>query len=172
MSYIAHKLNRRVQILQSVDTPNETTGGFDRTYKVLTKIWCEVKTINEFGILAGITNVRGQNISDFESHELKMRRDSARSAISRAFADGFADDYNSSGSDGLGKEYTAAFDQAFESILDISPIKSEYFALLEEGSATKGRLLRIKKVILDERNRKYIKCKCCEVEERGTGWLL
>jgi hypothetical protein len=171
MSYIAHELNRRVQILQSVDTPN-SSGGFTRSYKKLTRVWCKVKTINEFGILAGITNVRGQNISDFESHELKMRRDSVRSAMSEAFGGAFADGYDSQGSNGLGKELSSAFDQSFESILDISPIKSEFFVFLEEGSATKGRLLRVKKALLDERNRKYIKLKCCEVEERGTGWVI
>lgn len=171
MSYIAHELNRRVQILQSIDLPN-SVGGFDRSYKQLTRVWCRVRTINEFGIVAGITNVRGQNTSDFESHELKMRRDSVISAISRAFGDGFGDGFSSQGSNNLGKSFTSAFDQSFDSIIDISPVKSEYFVFLEEGSQTKGRLLRINKVLRDETYKKYIKLKCCEIEEEGTGWVI
>lgn len=172
MSYIAHKLKHRIQILRVDDTPNSITGGFDRSYTQLVRLWAAVKVINPDSIIAGIANVRGVNISDTDSHEFMVRFSSVVGITSRGFFDGYGDGFNANFTGGLGREFDTAFSTSVDSIVDVDPIKKEYFIFLEDGAGntTRGRLFKINRVFRDETFKKFIKIKATQIEEQGTGF--
>lgn len=159
MSFIAHKLKHRAQILKSENEPNPTSGGFDRSYTQLTRIWCGLKVINEQSIVSGTSNVRGQNISLIDTHEFLMRYSSVIGTIIGS-------------TQGLSRAFSSGFSKGFDSILDTDPIKREYFLFLEDGGGNtqRGRLFRINRVIRDENYKKYFRIKATQLEEQGTGF--
>lgn len=176
MSFIAQKLKHRIQILQVVDTPNNI-GGMDRDYLQLVRLWAGVKLINENTIIGGVPVVRGVNISELNSHEFLVRYSSIVGRLQTAqMGIGYNNGFNVGIDDthGLSKEFDLGFDSGFDSILDIDPIKKEYFIFLEDGAGnrTRGRLFKINRVVRDEVFKKYFKIKCTQVEEQGTGFAV
>ncbi len=99
----------------------------------------------------GSAYVRGEQINESITHELKVRK-SAVSSLGRNFAKGFA--------------------SGFDSMEDLSSLKADYFLFVERGSTSKGRLLRIHNVIDNKEQREYLKVFAEEIEERGTGWAI
>ena len=158
MSFIAHKLKHRIQILEVNDEPN-SAGGYTRAYNQLARIWAEVKLINPNSIISGIANVRGVNISDSDSHEFVVRFSSAVGMVSGS-------------TKGLSREFDLAFSASFDSMLDTDPVKREYFIFLEDGAGnrTRGRLFKINRMQRDEVYKKFIKIKTTQMEEQGTGF--
>ena len=76
MSKTFQKLRRRVEIREPVQTPNITTGGFDKQFKVKATVWSEVLPIS-FGsraifIKAGY--IRDKQLSDGPTHTFLVRR--------------------------------------------------------------------------------------------------
>lgn len=142
MSYMAPKLNHRVQFKQGVYTPNDN-GGMDRGYTTLTSCWAEIKNVSKF-----IEAVRNESITDVYTLEIKVRKSSV---------------------DRLGVAFSKAFSSAFNSIPDINPIKADFFCLIESGASYKGRLFKVTGTKLDEKNNEYLLIRLKEVEEHGTG---
>lgn len=142
MSYLAPKLDKRVQFLKGVDTPN-SSGGFDRSYETLLTCWGAVKNESRF-----IQAIRNEAIETAYSVELKVRKSSV---------------------DRLGIAFTSAFSGGFDSIPDINPVKEDMFCIIEAGASYKGRLFRVAGARLDEINHEYVVIRLQEIEEHGTG---
>ena len=70
----------------------------------------------------------------------------------------------------LGKTYNSGFASGFDSIVDLSPLKSDYFLFVQKGSTVKGRLFRIHEVINVSEADEQLMIAAEEVEERGTGY--
>ncbi len=94
--------------------------------------------------------IRQESIDDTYTVEIKVRKSSV---------------------DRLGTEFSTAFSEAFDSIPDINPIKSEYFCFIEAGNSYKGRLFKVMGTRLDERNNEYVIVRLKEEEEHGTGGI-
>ncbi len=147
MSFLTPKLRHRIQIRQADQTGNDF-GGFDRSYTTLTTIWAGINALKtEFREFVEI--IRGQSLDLAPTHEIVVREIAVRN---------------------LGISYGKGFDTGFDSIADLNPLKSDYFIFLEEGSAVKGRLFKIMKILRDEVRREYIRFRVMEIEEHGTGW--
>ncbi len=144
MSYMVPKLKHRIDIQEALQSPN-TAGGFNLDYETLRTVWAGLRqtNINDF-----VSAVRGEQVTDFETHEFKVRRDAVRT---------------------IGKSNTSAFSSEFNNSPDINPLKSEYFIFKREGSAVRGRRFRILGTRLDEDNNEFILIRCKELEEKGTG---
>jgi len=169
---LSHKLKHKIQILQAIDAPAED-GSFERDYVRLIRLWAGVKRLNEDSSIGGIMAIRGVNVSDIETHEIIVRYGSVISKRDQGFSGSFGTEEFSpqDRSRGMSKEFDFNFSDSFESILDFNPIKSDYFVFWElGGSGKRGKLLQIKRVVVDESNKEYVKIKCVEIEEKGTGW--
>lgn len=149
MSWLAPKLRDRVQIRKAVQTENETTGGFSRTYTTLDTIWAEIKALTWKS--SAVRPIRGVNTEELSSHIFKVRRCALSS---------------------FGMTFTSAFSNAFDSIPDMYLLKADYFLFLEDGSTTKGRLFRIDSVAPGEERKEFLEIVATEIEELGTGFPL
>lgn len=151
MTWLAPKLRHRVQIRIPVQTPNDD-GGFDVTYTTLITVWAGIKAIKT-GLKSFVEHIRGESIANFETHEFRMRMEPIRSMIgSRSFSNGFSSGFN-----------------IFK---DINFAKSDWFLFVEDGSPTKGRSYRIKRIQPDDERKEYILIRAVEKEEQGSGWPL
>jgi len=154
MGIFSPLLNKRCHIQQVVKTASGvndwtfTESPLKTEFETILSIWCYVKQPSTNYFIEAIRNV---NVGDQTyTHEIMVRHASVR---------------------GLGAVYSAAFDTDFDSIADINSLKSEYYVLLEkDGSAVKGRRLKIMNTRLDEMNREYVIITCSENEEVGTGY--
>lgn len=145
--WLAPKLGRKIQILKSVQTENED-GGFDITYETLLTVWAGIEPVKT-GFNKYIQAIRGETISNIETHEFIVRK----SAVWK-----------------LGQETAKSFSAAFKSMGDIAPIKSDMFIFMNEGSSVKGRLFQVTSIMRDEERDEYLKFRCMELEEHGTGY--
>lgn len=148
MSYLAPNLKHRVEIRQGLQEPNEY-GGYDRTYRTLKTIWCEVMTTNlstDF-----IEAIRGEQVNEVATHNFRVRYSAVRF---------------------LGQSFTGGFSGAFNTGADINMLKSDYFLFLQDGTGNvnAGRLFRIRGIKRDERFKEFVKIRAEEIEEQGTGW--
>ena len=149
MTWLAPKLNKRIQIQTSVQTPGNF-GTLDLTYNTVKTIWAEVKLASGISTTVYMMAVRGVNAAEpAVSHIIKVR---------------------SSALNGLGRENSKAFSAAFDSIEDLNMIKSNYFLFLQAGSSVKGRRFRIRGMRIDEANGEYVDILAEEMEEVGTGY--
>ena len=141
-------LRHRIDIQKGIDTPN-SDGGLDRSYETLATLWAGLR---ETGANIGdvfISVIRGEQVASSITHEFTVRKSSV---------------------EGLGKEFTTAYDIAFKKMADMNPVKSEYFVFMRKTTAYKGRLFRIKTLRMDDNHQEWIKIRCSEIEEHGTGW--
>ena len=146
MTFIANQLREKIQIRTYTETANDD-GGFDRGYTTLKTIWGSLKPLSD--ISNRTVSIRGVQTEVTITHKIKIRKSSV---------------------DDLGSEFSAAFDSDFNSIKDISPIKSHYFFFVERGSSVKGKLYKIHHVIDDRERREFLVLLVEELEEKGTGW--
>ena len=148
MGYLTKNLKQRVQIQTPVQVPN-SRGGFDLKYETLLTVWAQIKdmsnTAAKFSVMIGAQN---QNDGAMVTHEFTMRL----SAVSS-----------------LGRELSKAFDDSFDGVEDLYPLKSEYFLFLQRGSTVKGRRFRIVSIQRDEQSQEKMKIGAKEIEEAGTG---
>ena len=170
MTWLAPKLRERVQILEAVQTPNNE-GGMDRSYRPIITVWMGVKAV-----LGGLF-VRGSQAEyvnvqlkeGYVSHEFIARRSPLVEVVPGAFDPAFERGPFNQPSPGLGRQFSMGFDGGFDSIVDLNPLKSEYFLLLERGNG-RGRLFRIGRVMDVGERKEYLKIKAEEIEEHGTGY--
>jgi head-tail adaptor len=147
MSYLAPKLKHRIQIKQ-LSQSTTAAGGMSQDYTLVTTVWASMSEVR-VGFENFVTQIRGTQTDDVETHEFMIRLAAVKN-LGRGFASGF-----SSGLDG---------------IADLTPLKSDYYIFLQKGSTTKGRLFKIMRVRRDENLSEFIKIRCKEIEEQGTGY--
>jgi head-tail adaptor len=147
--WLTPKLSRRIDILKAIQTENEN-GGFDITYETLLTVWAGVASVKT-GMLKYIEAIRGETISQTETHEFIVRK----SAV-----------WN------IGKEVASAFSVAFKNMGDIAPLKGDMFIFMKEGSTVRGRLFQIRSILRDEERNEFLKFRCIELEEHGTGYPI
>ena len=164
MRYLAHKLKHRIQILKPDQRPD--FWGIKTEYIRLLRLWAMVKERKGF---FGVEMIREVNINNAITHEIVVRHSSVISIYSSTFGAGFDEAFAAVDSKGLGRQFSNAFGEGFDSHIDFDPIKSEYFIFVEGNTAFRGRLFRIEKIQMDESNRELISLKCRETQERGTG---
>jgi len=145
MTWLAPRLSERIEIRMATQTPNDA-GGMTRGYTILTTIWAGLEPIAL--TTAQAAYIRGEQISDIETHEFIVRRDAVSS---------------------LGRGFGKAFGDGFDSIEDLAPLKSEWFIFLKKGT-TKGRIFRISRIVDNNERGEFLKIKTMEVEEIGTGY--
>lgn len=143
MTKLAHELRERIQIKTPIQTPNTTSGGFDRGYTTVTTVWAGCRLIKKSMYR------RGVQTREDDTHEFKVRR-SSLSAIGQSFSNGFS--------------------SGFDAISDISILKTNYFVFMQRGSTVKGRLFRIKSIEDVEERREYLRFNTEEIEESGSGY--
>ena len=146
MTFLAPKLRERIEIREAVQTPNDTTGGMDRSYNTITTIWAGIKPVSMS--VAQAAYIRGEQVEEVETHIFTVRRTAVSS---------------------LGRDFSKAFAGDFDSIEDLSPVKTNWFIFLRKGSANKGRLFKIHRVMDKEERREYLLIMAEEIEEHGTG---
>ena len=141
---MAYKLKKRIQILEGIQTDNES-GGFDISYKVLTTVWAGMEISKGFNKY--IQAIRGESLEEQETHTFLVRKIAVQN---------------------IGKQFASAFASGFGVIENIYPLKSDYFIQCFEG--TRGRLFQIVSIARDEENKEFLKFKAREIEEKGTGF--
>ena len=157
MTWLCPKLNRRIKILKATQIPN-IAGGFNHVYGVpfgdgfeegvfddsapLLTVWAGLKPLTPGQY------IRGEQVGEGITHEVIIRRIAVAS---------------------LGKEFAKGFAIAFNSIEDLTPLKTDYFIFMQQGSTVKGRLFRIKNVKDNDERREYLRVQVTEEEEHGTG---
>jgi len=148
MKYLAPKLKHRIQLKKPIQGLGQA--GFNRDYETITSLWAMIETLNPRGINFGTSPVRYQNAGDEDTHRITVR---------------------TSGLSSIGKAFTKAFSTAFatNAIDDINKIKADYFIFHQTSSATRGRLMRINRIMNDEDFKEFITLRCSEIEEQGTG---
>ena len=147
MAWLTPKLKHRIQIRKGVQTANNTTGGLDRSYEILTTIWAGIRETSDYGRY--ISSIRGENVDDkIVTHEFIVRYVAVKN---------------------LGKAFGSGFASGFDSIEDLNPLKSDHFIFLQNGSAVKGRLFKIIETKRDDDRKEWLKIRCKEIEEQGTG---
>ena len=147
MSWQVPKLRHRIQIRKATQTPNTETGGFDRGYETLLTVWAGMKPTSEYSRYTSY--IRGESTDEkVATHEFKVRYVAVKN---------------------LGKAFTSAFGDGFDSIEDLNPLKSDYFIFLQNGSTVKGRLFQIVDIQRDDERKEWFAFRAKEIEEQGTG---
>ena len=141
--WMAPKLNRRVQILKSVQTENAITGNLDISYQKLSTVWAEIKPVSAY-----IRAIRGEQTQQGETHKFIVRR----SAIIN-----------------LGISYDFGFSGGFKNMADLNQIKSDMFLFLQQESTVKGILFRVVGIERDDTHKEFLNIVAQEIEEHGTG---
>jgi len=142
MTFLADKLNHRVEIKQPIQTPN-ADGGYDRSYETLFTIWGGVEPIKYNPYIRGTNSEQGT-----ATHKFTFRF-TALSSLGRAFGLGFGD--------------------GFDTIADLNTLKSEYYLFMKKNGA-KGKLFRVKNIKSNAERDEYILVMAEEIEEHGTGF--
>ena len=146
MTWLAPKLNRRVTLQQPIQDPDNFTGGYDRDYADLITVWMGVKP---FGIKnMNAAYVRGVQIETIPTHTFIVRFNSVSN---------------------LGKAFTKGFDDSYDSIADLIPVKKDIFLYLK-GGVTKGRRFKTLNANLVDERTEYMEILVQEIEEVGTGY--
>lgn len=135
--------------VQDADTPGywQTNTPVEETYTALKTIWCYIipkQTISDF-----ISSVRGQSEGTEVTHEIIVRWESVRS---------------------LGAGYSSGFDSGFDTVQRMNPMKTDFYLFVKSGGEYRGRRFRIRETRWDERNHEYLRLRCEEIEEVGTGY--
>lgn len=162
MAWLIPKLTHRVQILKPTQEPNDD-GGFDFGFGIpmgegfesgsfeylspLKTVWMGLNPVGYKG--TGLKYIRGKQVSENVTHEFVARYLSVLA---------------------LGKAFSGGFDSGYKSMSDLSPLKSDYYLFLENGSKVKGRLFKIDSISNDKEQDEFLSIAAEEVEERGTGY--
>ena len=167
MTRLAYKLRNRMQILTPVITPNED-GGFDRGYFRLGTVWAGLEPISKFMRL-NIRYIRDQQIERGAPTHIGFVRYTSAAAVSpTAFNLQFGSGLNGHVG-GFGRQYSNAFDNSFRSFPAFTPLKSDYFMFLENGSGTgRGRLFRIYASADPQERREQIQVDLEEIEDHAS----
>ncbi len=175
MSYIAEKLKHRIHIMQGYDEPN-INGSFKRSYKKLLTLWSGKKQIGNYLMMIRSVNTEKYNSnSPVSTDEFVVRYDSVISKFYRTFTDGFdGTSFDSQKSQGMGKAFELGFDNGYKSLVDIYPIKTDYFVFLQSGNsdAYRGRLYKINRIIIDDNTKELVILQCSLMEEQGLGAIV
>lgn len=172
MSYIAGKLKHKIHIFQAVDAPDTDSGRFIRSYRKLITLWAGKKNIGNFLMaIRGVNSEKYNSNAPISTDEFMVRWSSAVSKFYRTFETGFEGGFDSLENNGMGKAFSEGYDNGFNSLADIYPIKTDYFLFLQYGNtdAYRGRLYKIDRVVRDDNHKEVILLKCTEVEEQGLG---
>ena len=86
MAWLVSQLRERVQIRKAIQTPNEETGGFDRSYELLGTVWAGIKPLSYKQ--SNLQYIRNVQIGKDITHSFIIRWPALRS-ISRSFGSGF-----------------------------------------------------------------------------------
>jgi hypothetical protein len=170
-SYIAGKLKHRIHIMRAIDTPNEF-GGFSRQYKKLVSLYAWKKSIGSYLMLIRGGNIEKYNYnSPISTDEFGVRFSSVISKFQRTFDSGYESGVDSLENGGMGRKFSIGYDNGFNSLTDMYPIKSDYFVFLQSGNsdAYRGRLYRINRIVRDDNLKEFVILQCSEDEERGLG---
>lgn len=151
MSFLAAKLRNRIKICDATQTPDSTDGTIDISYNVLLECWAELKTIGAYvramrGVAAGSLGESGRY--GYATHVFKIRKNSAQ----------------------LGYAFSSGFSTAFDTIVDLNPVKNTMFIFLMKDDNAKGRRFRVQAIRHDERFGEFLMIECEEEFEEGTGW--
>ena len=146
MSWLVSKMNYEVQVGKPIQVAN-AEGGADFSFENLMTIWMGFKPIGYK--TSGTKYVRGKQVSETATHEFI--------AMLSEF-------------ELLGREFVAAFGIGFDGMGNLSPLKSDYFLFVQEGSSVKGRLFRILESQNVNEEDEYLSIIAEEIEERGTGF--
>jgi hypothetical protein len=149
MTWLAPKLDKRVQIGEPIQEANDD-GGFDFSFTTLLTVWMGMKPITP-GEFMRAQYIRGAQILEGVSHRFIVRR----TAISS-----------------LSKEYGKGFGNGFDSMEDLTMVKSNYFLFVQHGSTVRGRLFRIRDIVDNMEQGEYFHISAEEIEQRGTGYLI
>lgn len=148
MSWKAPKLRHRIQIRKALPL-NNVFGGFDVSYETLLTIWAEIK--DKSGSANYIKEIRGVNsdVAEVADTIFTIRYESVRY---------------------LGRAFSSAYSEDYDSIEDINPVKSDYFIFLQIGNnVNRGRSYKILGTKRDDDRKEWLEIRCMEVEEKGTG---
>ena len=145
-SWLAPKLNHRVQIGHPSQTANDE-GGFDFSFDALLTVWMGVEPVGYKG--SGSKYIRGKQVNEAVTHEFIVRHLAVAS---------------------LGRVFAIAFDDGFKAMADLGPLKSDYYLFLQKGSSVKGRLFRIDSISNVKESNEYFSIAVEEIEERGSGY--
>jgi len=150
LSWLTPKLKHRIQIQKPTQTPNDTTGGFDRGYSTLTTVWAGMEEMTDYNKYTSY--IRGGNTDEkVSTHKFFVRYSAVKN---------------------LGKSFTSAFSGGYDSIEDINPLKSDMFIFLQTGTNVKGRLFQIVDILRDNDRKEWLKFQVKEIEEVGTGYAI
>uniref|UniRef100_A0A6M3L1W7 Putative head-tail joining protein n=1 Tax=viral metagenome TaxID=1070528 RepID=A0A6M3L1W7_9ZZZZ len=151
MTWLASKLNHRAILQRAIQVPADD-GGVDYTFVDLSSIWASVKPLQPFMYLAGRqANIATPGMYKVDmTHEVLIRRVSV---------------------DTLGREFTPAFDVAFDEMADLMNPKSDLYVFVPQGtSTTTGRRFKVGRIEDVGERREYMRLWVEELEEEGTGW--
>jgi len=146
VSWLVSKMNYEVQVGKPIQVAN-AEGGADFSFENLMTVWMGFKPIGYK--TSGTKYVRGKQVSEAATHEFI--------AMLSEF-------------ELLGREFITAFGIGFHGMGSLSPLKSDYFLFVQEGSTVKGRLFRILESQNVNEEGEYLSIVAEEIEERGTGW--
>lgn len=73
MTWLASKLNRRIQFMKQEQTADAVTGGFKQTYKSLGIAWAGIEPLS----VSAAAYVRNVQIEDAPTHKFTVRRNKA-----------------------------------------------------------------------------------------------
>jgi len=146
--WIFPKLRNRVAIKKAIQTPNITSGGFDRSYSTLHTVWMGCEPINPYKPVGEY--IRGVQTMEKPTHTFVVRISAMDDVVGRGFSTGFSTGFNR--------------------ILDLMSLKSDYFLFMHRGSSVKGRLFRMLTIGDMFENKNYYIILAKEMEEQGSGY--
>ena len=149
MSNLIPKLKHRVEVCKAVQTPN-ADASVSIAYATLLTCWAGLKPVSSY--VRALRGVNGGSMSEYgrygiATHNFVIRKNSAQ----------------------LGFEFSSAFTAAFDSIIDLNPVKSDMFLFLLKGTS-KGRRFKVQAIRHDEMWGEFISIEAEELFEEGTGW--
>lgn len=147
MSWLAPELDKRIQIVKPVQSPNSISGGFNRSYETLLTIWGGLKPLEY--VRSSTQYIRGVQTTNDITHTVKIRK---------------------CGVSSLGKAFSSAFSTGFDSIPDINSLKSDFFLFVQQRSTVKGRIFRVHNISNVREEGEYYSLQVEEIEEKGTGY--
>ena len=145
MTWLAAKLNKRVQIGNPIQRANDE-GGFDFSFDVILTVWMGMNLVGNKG--AFLNYLRGQQINETATHKFIVRKIAVQE---------------------LGREFSLAFSNAFKYMPDLMPLTSDYFLFLQKSNSIEGRLFRILGAKEVKERNEYLEIDAEEIEERGAG---
>lgn len=155
MNLLASKLKHRCTIQRLEKQQNFSDDAFPGVYDAppitekyidLKRVWCAV--IPQSSLTDYISAVRGEQQFDRVTHTIWMRLESVKN---------------------LNVAFDSAFADGFDTVADVNPLKSDYYIVVH-GKGYTGRRFHIVEIRLDEVNKEFIRVRCTEEEELGTGY--